>query len=147
MGAKLSPYNVMSEKSFNPFKQNKEVLEMVPALANQLDTFKQQVRNHTEFANPHVPQEIKDLFLGSLEMQDPEGISLSIQENAHGVYSGKTIEDSFRTWMKIHFIGEEVYNLKQAISSNEKFGIGEKLMFSNLIDDIEGLLISSGEET
>ncbi len=120
---------------------------MVPALANQLDTFKQQVRNHTEFANPRVPQEIKDLFLGSLEMQDPEGISLSIQENAHGVYSGKTIEDSFRTWMKIHFIGEEVYNLKQAISSNEKFGIGEKLMFSNLIDDIEGLLISSGEET
>ncbi len=125
----------------NPFEKESRLPEHEPALevAELLDEFRRQARLQIEYANPLVPDKVKDAVRSSLDLLDLREFQECVLENRFDLYSNKTPAEQLRTYLQIDFIGRHLGDLKQDVHENEKLSTGEKLAFSNLLTDIEEL--------
>lgn len=137
------------EKGFNPFRNEVQANSPEAKVKWQslLTEFQRQAVNNIDFTNPHVPEELREAVKNSLRLVESDRLIQAVAENNHGTYSRlETPEAQFREWMRINYIYGELGDIRDEARKNPKYGDGEKLALSNLIDDLEGLLIRPPEQ-
>ncbi|MDP2631015.1 MAG: hypothetical protein Q8P56_06460 [Candidatus Uhrbacteria bacterium] len=136
----------MTEKGgYNPFKKElrgdpERGHEVDPSWEKTLKKFKNQARLHIQFATPHIPDRIKTRVLGAIDLIDLGTIASSVEANQSSLDSQKSANEQFKTWMRINFIQRELGDIKEDVFASPELQGGQKLMFSQLIDELAAIL-------
>jgi uncharacterized membrane protein YheB (UPF0754 family) len=127
------------ERNPDPFRKK---IEIDPAAEDRIqtiiDNFKSQAKDvvmNSRYANDNVRQTL----LGSLELLNPDTIIASIIDNQYGKYTGKTLQEQFKTWMSINFIGRELYELQSDAIDEKRSDEGR--MISMIADELTNVLL------